>query len=133
VIKVSILWDEKRLSDLNSDQTVKEFESLLAEYQKEIASTSATGSIFIGLATGKDSELIKNLLNLPVEFRLKLLDYLQSKSEVNKSRVMDELNKIETEDVTQKDRLKNILLSSPHKDLEISIDRQSDIGRDIHI
>jgi hypothetical protein len=68
-----------------------------------------------------------------VEFRLKLLDYLQSKSEVNKSRVMDELNKIEDEDVTQKYSLKNILLSSPHKDLEIQIDRQYDIGRDIHI
>lgn len=133
MIKVSIIWDEKGFSGLNHDQAIKEFESLLAEYQKEIASTTVAGNLFIGLATGKDSELIKRLLNLPAEFRLKLLDYLQSNSEENKSRVLEELNKMEDEATTEKPNLKNLLLSSPHKDLEIPIERLSDSGREVQI
>jgi len=37
------------------------------------------------------------------------------------------------EALTKKKGLKSVLLSSPHKDLEIPIPRQRDGGRDIHL
>jgi len=57
---------QKRLSDI------------IADYQKEIASTSDTASLFAGLATGLDEELLHLLINPPSKIRLKLLEYIRS-------------------------------------------------------
>ncbi len=74
---MSILWDEKKNTDLDSKDMLEVFSSLLADYQKENASASDVAS-FVGLATGSDKELLHILLNLPSETRSKLLEYIRN-------------------------------------------------------
>jgi hypothetical protein len=133
VIKLSILWDEKRLTDLNSDEVLKEFMYIYNEYQKEIAATSvATGCLFIGLATENDTEFIKGLLNLPVEIRSRLLDYIHKNFKTEPG-TMNDVTLVGKEDIIKKQGLKDLLLASPHKDVEILMERPNDAGRDILI
>lgn len=114
---MSILWDEKRSTDLDSEDLLKRFSSVLADYQKETASASDV-AFFVGLATGSDKKLLHILLSLPAESRSKLLEYIQNyTSKPNENLV--------------KPSLKKLLLASPHKDLEIPIVRPSETGREI--
>lgn len=135
MIKLSILWDEKRLKDLNSEELLKEMTSIYTEYQKELAATSVsgTGSIFIGLATENDIELIKNLLNLPSELRSRLLDFISINSKAAKPGTMTGIVDLQDESTVRKQSLKDLLLASPHKDIEIFIDRSTESGREIHL
>ena len=135
MIKLSILWDEKRLKDMNSEELLKEMTSIYAEYQKELATTSVsgTGSIFIGLATEKDTELIKNLLNLPSELRSTLLDFIGANSKALKPKTMTDIFDLQDESTVRKQSLKDLLLASPHKEIEIFIDRSIESGREIHL
>ena len=132
---MSIIWDEKSLVNLNSEEALKEISTIYSEYLKEIVATSYayTGSIFIGVTTETDTELIKNILKLPAEFRSRLLDYIRtnSKADVTGNSCENATDKNINE--TQKQSLKYLLLASPHKDLEIVIDRPTDTGRDIHL
>ena len=100
VIKVSIIWDGKNFNNLNSDEALQEIKNLICVYQQEIASTSISGNIFIGLATGEDTTLLQ-LLNQPEEIRSLLLKYIRLISSNN--------NEIVTVD-TKINSLKEILL-----------------------
>jgi len=135
VIKLSILWDEKRLTTNNSEEVLKEMASIYSEFQKELATTSVSnaGSIFIGLATESDSELIKNLFNLPSELRSRLFDYIQTYFKTGKLEAIKESTVIEDENAVRNEKIKNLLLASPHKDIEILIERPIETGRDIQI
>ncbi len=117
MIKMSILWDEKNSTDLSSEDMQKRLSKIITDYQKEIPSSSDAASIFVGLATGSDKELLHILINLPSEIRLKLLEYIQSC-------LFKEVN-------PKKPSLKKLLLTSPHKDLEIPIHRSTETGREI--
>ena len=114
---MSLLWDEKKSTDLDSEDLLKRFSSVLADYQKETASAPDV-AFFVGLATGSDKELLHILLNLPAETRSKLLEYIR-----NYTAKLDES--------PVKPTLKKLLLASPHKDLEIPIVRPSETGREI--
>lgn len=137
MIKLSIIWDEKRLADINSEEILKEMVSFYSEFRKELSATSAseTGSIFIGLATESDSEMIKNLLNLPSDFRSVLLDYIKAYIKTDEQGKGNEkkTNTIEDENAARNEKLKNLFLPYPHKDIEIVIDRPIETGRDIHL
>lgn len=135
MIKLSILWDEKSLTANNSEEVLKEMASIYSEFQKEMATTSVlnAGSIFIGLATETDSELIKNLFNLPSELRSKVLDNIQTYFKTGKLETIKEPTTIEDENAVRNEKIKNLLLASPHKDIEILIDRPIETGRDIQI
>lgn len=117
MLKMSILWDEKKNTDLDSKDMLEVFSSVLADYQKENASASDV-AFFVGLATGSDKELLHILLNLPSETCSKLLEYIRNyTSKPNEN--------------PAKPTLKKLLLTSPHKDLEIPIGRPSETGREI--
>jgi len=120
---------------MNSEEILKEMTSIYAEYQKELAVTSfsETGSLFIGLATETDTELIKNLLTLPSEFRSGLINYIRTYRKSSEFENWKETTPIGNENATKKQDLKDLLLASPHKDIEIGIDRSAETGRDIHL
>ena len=113
---MSIIWDEKKSTDLNSEDIQKRLAEIIADYQKEIASNS-DASFFVGLATGFDKELLHLLLNLPSEIRSRLLQYIQ--------------DWVFKEVIPKKSSLKELLLTSPHKDVEIPIIRSTETGREI--
>lgn len=116
MLKMSIIWDEQKNTNSNSEALQKKLSDIIADFQKETASTS-DAALFVGLATGSDKELLHLLINLPSEIRSKLIEYIQSN--------------VFEEDIPEKPTLKKLLLSSPHKDLEIPIIRSTETGRDI--
>ena len=107
MLKMSIFWDEQKNTNLNSEALQKKLSDIIADFQKETASTS-DAALFVGLATGANKELLHLLINLPSEIRSKLLDYIQ--------------NCVFEEVIPEKSSLKKLLLTSPHKDVEIPID-----------
>ena len=120
---------------MNSEEILKELIAIYFEYQKELAATSSSvnGSIFIGLTTENDTELIKSILNLPSELRSKLLDFIGANSKVAKPGTITETVDIKDENTLMKQSLKDLLLASPHKEIEIFIDRPTESGREIHL
>lgn len=116
MVKMSIIWDEKKSMDLNSKDLQKKLAEITADFQKDIPSCSDV-SFFVGLATGSDKELLHLLINLPSETRSKLLEYIQ--------------NCVYKEVIPEKSSLKKLLLTSPHKDVEIPIVRSTETGREI--
>ena len=138
MIKLSILWDEKKLSNINSEDFQKEMASIYSEFEKELAATSVTnaGSIFIGFATDSDSELIKNFLNLPSDLRSGLLEYIKTYFKANNKTNIEPFKEsmvTEDENILRNQKLKDLFLTFPHKDIEILIDRPRESGRDIQI
>lgn len=132
---MSIFWDEKSLTNTNSEELQAETASICAQFQKELAETSVPshGSIFIGLATESDAELVKSLFNLPSELRLELLEYMQTYFKTGQYDTMKETKAIEYDNSIQNKKIKDLLLGFPHKDLEIIIDRPLETGRDIQL
>ncbi len=94
MVTMSILWDEK--TDLQ-----KRLSEIIADYQKQITSCSDVASVFVGLATGSDKELLHLLINLPSEIRSELLEYIQ--------------NYVIEEDIPEKRHLDNFFLPLPIK------------------
>jgi hypothetical protein len=132
---MSIFWDEKSLANTNSEELQVEMASICAQFQKELAEISVpqNGSLFIGLATESDAELVKNLFNLPSELRLGLLENLQTYFNICQYDTMKETKALDYDNSIQNKKIKDLLLGFPHKDLEIIIDRQIETGRDIQI
>jgi hypothetical protein len=119
---MSILWDEQQnRTGLDSEELLKRFSSLLAEYQKETSSPS-DGTLFVGLATGSDKELLHILLNMSPETRFQILAY---------ARELIGNDPLRHNEDPAKPTLKKVLPASSHKDLKISIVRPVEKGRDI--
>lgn len=116
MLKMSIIWDEQKNTNLNSEALQKKLSDIIADFQKETASAS-DAALFVGLATGADKELLHLLINMPAEIRSKLLQYIQNCG-------FEEV-------IPEKSSLKKLLLSSPHKDIEIPIVRSTETGREI--
>ena len=135
MIKLSIFWDEEQLTINNSDEILKEMVSIYSTFREELTSSSSshTGSIFIGMATEGDSELIKSLLNLPAELRSGLLDYIRTHFQTGNEVSKKETSTIDEENVLRNEKIRDLLLAFPHKDIEILIDRPLENGRDIQL
>jgi hypothetical protein len=134
VIKMGIIWDEKSLANTNSEELQAELASIYAQFRKGLTETSVpSGSLFIGLATESDAELIKSLFNLPSELRLGLLEYIQTYFNTVHYDTMKETKAIDYDNSIQNKKIKDLLLGFPHKDLEIIIDRPLETGRDLQI
>lgn len=132
---MGILWDEKQLTTINPEEILKEMSSIYSEFRKELAANSiaSTGSIFIGVATEDDSELIKSLLKLPAELRSGLLNYIQTYVTICKEETKIKTSISEDENTVRNEKLKELLLAFPYKDIEIFIDRPLESGRDIQL
>ncbi|HEX7715042.1 MAG TPA: hypothetical protein VF531_13595 [Bacillota bacterium] len=125
---MSIIWDEKNPSDMNSDEIIKKLIDIYSEYQQELAATSSpgNGSIFIGMATENDTELIKGLLNLPSELRYKLWDFICANSIPTKPGTIPRSTDSKDTNTTKEQSIKELLLNSPHKEIEILIDHPAE-------